>query len=92
MEYHPEIYRYIPLFNSVYEKLKANSNNLATFLYAQIEEHDKTIDYDSHSEATDYVEAYLRKQKEIEREGEKDHYYSWVFKDSDGGETDVGEF
>lgn len=78
MEYHPEIYRNIPIFNTVYQKLKRNANNLASFLYAQIDEHEKTIDFNSNSEATDYVEAYLRKQRELENEGNKDHYYSYV--------------
>uniref|UniRef100_A0AC35EZ35 Cytochrome P450 n=1 Tax=Panagrolaimus sp. PS1159 TaxID=55785 RepID=A0AC35EZ35_9BILA len=36
MEYHPEIYRNIPIFNTVYQKLKRNANNLASFLRLQL--------------------------------------------------------
>lgn len=42
----------------------------------QINAHLKGIDFETESEATDYVEAFLRKRHELEVEGVKDHTFT----------------
>ncbi|KAH7725792.1 Protein CYP-33C9 [Aphelenchoides avenae] len=71
----PQFWRNLPLFKPHWDKLLANNKRLFDFYGRQIEEHQKEIDFESGSQPTDYVEAFLREKKKNDADGFP-HYYS----------------
>uniref|UniRef100_A0AC34FXQ3 Cytochrome P450 n=1 Tax=Panagrolaimus sp. ES5 TaxID=591445 RepID=A0AC34FXQ3_9BILA len=60
----------------MYNEIKEEMSEIKSFFYKQISEKRAKINFAEDSEATDYVEAYLRQQQKLENSGEKDHLYS----------------
>ena len=64
------------LFPFIYKDVTRTSDQMCGFFMKQINAHLKGIDFETESEATDYVEAFLRKRHELEVEGVKDHTFT----------------
>jgi cytochrome P450 len=69
----PFMFKILPF---LYRDLSLASDNLCEFFMRQINAHMKEIDFDANNESTDYVEAFLKKRKEFEAEGIKDHTFT----------------
>lgn len=63
------IFKYVPLFRSMYYKLESNKEKLYGFFQRQVDEHRLNLDLDSGDEPMDYVEAFLREQHKRDGEG-----------------------
>jgi cytochrome P450 len=70
------ILKRLPYFKGVYQNAADLGTNMKSFFYEQIKERKSKIDFSQDSESTDYVEAYLRQQKKLEKAGDKDNMYS----------------
>uniref|UniRef100_A0AC34R4L1 Cytochrome P450 n=1 Tax=Panagrolaimus sp. JU765 TaxID=591449 RepID=A0AC34R4L1_9BILA len=60
----------------VVDEAKKDADELAKFYYDEINKHRANIDFDSHEEPTDYVDAYLREQHKLEKTGENQHTFT----------------
>uniref|UniRef100_A0A7E4VT77 Cytochrome P450 n=1 Tax=Panagrellus redivivus TaxID=6233 RepID=A0A7E4VT77_PANRE len=69
--------RRLPFFKDVYEANVNHNNESREFFLGQVDAHLKNIDLDSDEEPSDYVEAYLRMQHKLDKEGVK-HTYRFV--------------
>ena len=69
MENDPEFYKQFPICGSYYNKIAGKVEEMKTFFFGLIDEHQKSIDFDSSEDPTDFVEAYLRHQHKLKIEG-----------------------
>uniref|UniRef100_A0A7E4W8B1 CYtochrome P450 family n=1 Tax=Panagrellus redivivus TaxID=6233 RepID=A0A7E4W8B1_PANRE len=76
MEQHWEYFRYLPFFRDTYMKVFNSDKEHRAFFGRQIEEHRKHIDLESEEEPTDYVEAFLKHQHKLDKEGVVGHSFS----------------
>uniref|UniRef100_A0A7E4UXK1 Unspecific monooxygenase n=1 Tax=Panagrellus redivivus TaxID=6233 RepID=A0A7E4UXK1_PANRE len=76
MEEHRELFRYLPFFRDTYQMIMNHTAEFTEFLSGQVATHRKNIDLESDEEPTDYVEAYLKHQHKLDKEGVKDHPFS----------------
>uniref|UniRef100_A0A914PJ11 Cytochrome P450 n=1 Tax=Panagrolaimus davidi TaxID=227884 RepID=A0A914PJ11_9BILA len=75
MIYRAHIFRHFPFFSTVYYRMIENRDKTWDYFRKNVEKRKALIDFDSNSEPVDYVEAFLRKQKELEKTGET-HYFT----------------
>uniref|UniRef100_A0A7E4W962 Unspecific monooxygenase n=1 Tax=Panagrellus redivivus TaxID=6233 RepID=A0A7E4W962_PANRE len=76
MEQHYDRFRYLPFFKDIYQMVVDHKVEFKAFLGGQIENHRKHIDLESDEEPTDYVEAFLRQQHKLDKEGVENHAFS----------------
>ena len=70
------ILKHLPVFRGKYKYAEDLGVGMKEFFFTQIKERRAKIDFSQDSEPTDYVEAYLRQQKKLEIEGDKEELYS----------------
>uniref|UniRef100_A0AC34GNW9 Cytochrome P450 n=1 Tax=Panagrolaimus sp. ES5 TaxID=591445 RepID=A0AC34GNW9_9BILA len=69
----PVMFKALPfIFKDVIQK----TNELENFFMKQLNAHEKEINFDANIEPTDYAEAFLKKRKELEAEGIRDHSFT----------------
>ncbi|KAI1706803.1 cytochrome p450 domain-containing protein [Ditylenchus destructor] len=66
---YPKFCSKVPFFGSAISEIKHCSDELYKFFNGQIEEHRKSIDFETDSTPTDFVEAYLREAHKKDKEG-----------------------
>lgn len=71
-----EYLRKLPVFRGVYGEAEKFSNELKSFFNNQIEERKAKIDFTEDTEPTDYVEAYLRQQRKLQKTDKNDDLFS----------------
>uniref|UniRef100_A0AC34QCE1 Cytochrome P450 n=1 Tax=Panagrolaimus sp. JU765 TaxID=591449 RepID=A0AC34QCE1_9BILA len=76
IEINVNLMKHLPHLRNVYQKVVNDNEELGKFYLEEIENHKKTIDFDSDQEPTDYVEAFLRHRHKLEKSGIKDHTYT----------------
>uniref|UniRef100_A0A7E4VY01 SCP domain-containing protein n=1 Tax=Panagrellus redivivus TaxID=6233 RepID=A0A7E4VY01_PANRE len=69
MEKHYEMFRYLPVFSTVFKRYVDHVAESKEFFNNQIEKHRKSINFEAEQEPTDFVEAYLRHQYALNRKG-----------------------
>uniref|UniRef100_A0A7E4ZY97 Cytochrome P450 n=1 Tax=Panagrellus redivivus TaxID=6233 RepID=A0A7E4ZY97_PANRE len=62
-------FKHLPFFKDVYDANVKHANESRAFFGSQIDAHLKNIDLESEEEPTDFVEAYLRQQHKLNKEG-----------------------
>jgi cytochrome P450 len=75
VEKNPTIFQYLQIFKQHLEKCRSYMQDLFSFYQSQIDEHLKTIDFETDDQPTDYAEAFLREKKKRDSEG-LPHYYT----------------
>uniref|UniRef100_A0AC34GFR4 Uncharacterized protein n=1 Tax=Panagrolaimus sp. ES5 TaxID=591445 RepID=A0AC34GFR4_9BILA len=73
MDSDPEYYKKFPLCNSYYKYFSGEIQKMKDFFNNLIEKHQKSINFESDEEPTDFVEAYLRHQHKLKAEGGNDN-------------------
>lgn len=73
----PNLLRNLPVFKHYWDAMLKANRGFFDFFDRQIEQHRKEIDFESDSQPTDYVEAFLREQAKQDTEGEQ-HYFSTI--------------
>ena len=76
MIYRAHIWRHFPIFSQVYYRMIKNRDSTWEYFRKNVEKRKALIDFDdADAEPIDYVEAFLRKQHELEKVGET-HYFT----------------
>lgn len=75
-QWNPELMKFIPPFNKVYERVKNTDLTLDKIFKEKIENSRKNINLDADEEPRDFAEAFLREQHKINQSGIKDHNYT----------------
>ncbi|KAH7700677.1 Protein CYP-33C1, partial [Aphelenchoides avenae] len=73
----PNLLRKLPVFKPHWDAMLQANRGFFDFFDRQIEHHRKEIDFESDSQPTDYVEAFLREQAKQDAEGGQ-HYFSTI--------------
>ena len=68
-------YKNLPIFKQFYTKALDISQDCEEYFMEKIREHKKKIDLNSDQDPEDYIEAYLRQQHLIQKNGEKSDLY-----------------
>jgi cytochrome P450 len=69
----PSLFKHLPVAGKFLKDVRENIGQLMQFFNRQVEEHLKTIDFESDLPPTDFTEAYLKEKK---RQGNDDPRYS----------------
>uniref|UniRef100_A0A914YUU5 Cytochrome P450 n=1 Tax=Panagrolaimus superbus TaxID=310955 RepID=A0A914YUU5_9BILA len=69
----PIMFKALPF---IYGNVIQATDKLENFFMKELEAHEKEINFDADIEPTDYAEAFLKKRKELEAEGFKDHTFT----------------
>ena len=75
MDNDPEFYKKFPVFGAYYNYFTGETQKIKDFFYEQIRIHREAIDFEADEEPSDFVEAYLRHQYKLDKDGVKDHTY-----------------
>uniref|UniRef100_A0A7E4VVZ6 CYtochrome P450 family n=1 Tax=Panagrellus redivivus TaxID=6233 RepID=A0A7E4VVZ6_PANRE len=70
-----KLFMHLPVFKDMYKMVSTNAEDMRGFLWGQINEHRKQVNLDADEEPTDFVEAYLRHQHKLKKEGVVGHNF-----------------
>ena len=74
MQKKAHIFRFVPGFRHIYYNVIKNRDLMLNYFTQNIEKRKETMDLDADTEPVDYVEAFLRKQHELNQKGEKHNF------------------
>ncbi|KAH7718336.1 Protein CYP-33E2 [Aphelenchoides avenae] len=72
----PSVFLNLPYFKQKAAQVKAGDDALQAFFQRNIDEHEKHIDFETHSQPLDYAEAFLREKRKREKEG-GEHFFTY---------------
>lgn len=75
MESSGEFYRHFPFFNKIYDSAKTSLNNVMDYIHETVEKQKAELEFKEIEEPENYVEAYIKEQRILEKTGITDHKF-----------------